>query len=89
MIRIEDLRQGGWYKSRGYKVALKMQNGRHFILHDDDMRPWLEWNKEMLVWLKETVADDWTNTSIDPYSTERYILFKDEKVALSWKLVWG
>jgi hypothetical protein len=88
-MEVKDLSHGDFYAERGYIIALSLKHGKHFIFHDDDERPWLEWDKEHLTWLKEYVGKDNWNSLYTTYQYKRYIIFKNEADAIKWKLVWG
>lgn len=84
---ITDLLHGVYYAGLGFTIVLPLQEGKHFINHDDDERPWFEWDRDMLEWLR-TNEGSWANLGAR-FTETRYIVFKDSKTAIKWKLIWG
>lgn len=63
--------------------------GRHFTFMDDDERPWVDWNKEMLGWLKSEIGEDNFTIASGNGEGRMFVLFRDPDHHMRFRLSWG
>lgn len=79
-----------WHRTRGWVTAMELQGfGRHFTFMDDDERPWVRWNHDMIQWLKSEVGEDNYTIASGQGEGRMFVLFRRPEDHMMFRLAWG